>query len=82
MSGALEPVALLELPSKLRVLLGALALGPRDPDDLEDTASLHALVDRGLVAIAEDVRTQGTREETVLKVVKEGDLCEGADARR
>jgi primosomal protein N' (replication factor Y) len=74
MSGALEPVALSELPQKQRVLLGALLLGARDPDEIEDTASLHALVDGGLVAIEEEVRTAGAREEIVLKVVKEGDL--------
>ncbi len=73
MTEALEPVALAELSAKDRVLIGALLLGPRDPGELEDSATLHSLIDRGLASIEEKVRTQGAREEIVLRVGKRPD---------
>jgi primosomal protein N' (replication factor Y) len=73
--GALEPFELAELDGKMRAVLQALREGAEAEGVIEEripgaAAALRALGERGLVEIAEEVRTRAARGETWVRVVR------------
>jgi primosomal protein N' (replication factor Y) len=84
LGGALEPPALADLDEAARALLAELhAGGRRDAADKRLRRVLATLVERGLVAVGEQVSTRGARLELRLRVGRalEGDELERAPRR-
>jgi primosomal protein N' (replication factor Y) len=76
LTAALEPLALQGLDAEARALLQRLFDNPKGAD--EKARGLPALIERGLVDVAESVSTRGAQMETILRPA--GALDEAAQA--